>query len=288
MKVYGGYTRDQLDAQYNLRARHPDHPEHFARWSRASADARASLPCELEIRYGAGDKQSLDIFRAPAGAGPRPLLAFVHGGYWQAMDKADFGFLAPSFTRAGITLAVLNYWLAPQATIHEIIDDVRAALVWLWRNAASFGADPARLFVSGHSAGGHLTGMMLATDWGALGADLPPDLVKGGCSISGLYDLEPIRLCFLNEALSLDAADARRASPIHLPAPAAPLLLAVGGDETAEFHRQQAELVRVWRSGNLRQIDMPGHDHFSIMGSLAEEASPVHRAVVQLAADTTP
>ncbi len=286
MKVYGEYTQDQLDAQYNLRARHPDHPEHFARWSRASADARSSVPCQSDIRYGDGDKQSLDLFRATASSGPRPLLAFIHGGYWQAMDKSDFGFLAPSFTRKGITLAVLNYGLAPHATIHEIVDDVRAALIWLWRNAAGLGADPARLFVSGHSAGGHLTAMMLATDWAALGADLPRDLVKGGCSISGLYDLEPIRLCFLNEALAMTASDARRASPVHLSAPTAPLLLAVGGEETEEFHRQQAELVRAWRSDKLREIDMPGHDHFSIMGSLADEASPLHRAVVELVADT--
>ena len=129
MKVYGEYTQDQLDAQYNLRARHPDHHEHFARWSRASADARSSVPCQSDIRYGDGDKQSLDLFRATASSGPRPLLAFIHGGYWQAMDKSDFGFLAPSFTRKGITLAMPQRWPAKVVTSANIHGPRKAVLL---------------------------------------------------------------------------------------------------------------------------------------------------------------
>lgn len=289
MSVYRGYTQEELDAQYNLRARHPEHPSRFARWSQESATARRTLECELDLSYGETAPRSLDFFHA-RGPGPHPVLAFIHGGYWQAMDKADFGFVAPSFVEAGISVAVVNYTLAPATGIDGIVDENRAALAWLWRNAARFGGDPSRLFACGHSAGGHLTAMLLATHWKGFAGDLPPDLVKGGCAISGLYDLEPIRLSFLNQALAMDAATARAASPAHLPAPGLPLALSVGGEETEEFHRQQSELVRAWGngSGTLDEIEMPGKDHFTIMDALAQPESPLHVATRRLVLSASP
>lgn len=286
MSIYGTYDQEQLDAQYNLRARHPDHAAHFERWGRASAEARQALDCHPDLRFGSAEAQSLDLYLPSAARTPAPVVAFIHGGYWQAMDKADFGFVAPPFVEAGIAFASLNYTLAPAASMHEIVAEIRTALAWLPRNGGGFGLDPSRLYVCGHSAGGHLTAMALTTDWPALGPDLPGDLIRGGCAISGLYDLEPIRLSYLNQALGMGPEDARAASPVQAAAPRVPLLLSVGGEETEEFHRQQEALFRAWGGGGmLERIDMPGRDHFTIMDALADAESALFQRTCRLVRD---
>ena len=205
--LYRGMDREEIDRQLNLRARWPEHEEYFARWARESAKARARLEARLDLAYGASEGRRLDIFPVPAAPRPAPLMAFLHGGYWQSLDKGDFSYLAPAYVEAGIAFASLNYDLAPKVGVGEIVAQTRAALLWLARNGTEHGVDPERIFVAGHSAGGHLAVMALMTDWpaeaGAAGG-IPADLVKGACSVSGVYDLEPLRLSYHQEILGLD------------------------------------------------------------------------------------
>jgi len=277
MALYRNYDRAGLDAQYFLRGRVPEHPEYFRRWAEDSAAVRRARPCRLDISY---DSERLDLF--PAERPAAPCLLFIHGGYWQALDKSDFSFLAPAFQDAGVALAVVNYTLAPKAGMDEIVRQNRAAVAWLYRNARAYGVDPERIHVAGHSAGGHLTAMMLATDWAAFGLDRNP--VRGACAISGLYDLEPIRLCYLNDVLGLDAATAERNSPLrHLPKQSPPLILSVGTGETDEFLRQQADFAAAWRKAGLplEIADQPGDHHFEIVNRLGQLTSPLHQAVMR-------
>jgi arylformamidase len=216
---------------------------------------------------------------------------FIHGGYWRAMDKADFRYVAEGLVPAGAMVAVVNYALVPSVDIDEIVRQNRAALAWLWHHAADYGGDPNRIFVSGHSAGGHLTAMMMATDWPGFDRALPKDLVKGGCAISGVFDLEPVRLCYLNDDMGMDEATAARNSPIWLldRMTPAPLILCVGGIETDEFHRQQADFAAAWAAAwsaapppagaPLTVVDAPGMHHFVVVDELAKAESPLNRAV---------
>jgi len=277
MALYRNYDKAGLDAQYFLRARVPEHPEYFRRWKEESEAVRKSRPCRLDVRY---DVEAIDVF--PAAKTPAPCLLFIHGGYWQALDKSDFSYIVPAFQDAGVAVAVVNYPLAPQVNVDDIVPENRAAVAWLHRNARDYGIDPARIHVSGHSAGGHLTAMVLETDWATFGLDHNP--VRGACAISGLFDLEPIRLCYLNDVLGLDAAEAERNSPLHhLPKRSGPLILSVGSVETDEFLRQQAEFAAAWRKAGLplEVADQPGDHHFSVVDRLAQPKSLLHQAVMR-------
>jgi arylformamidase len=179
---------------------------------------------------------------------------------------------------------VINYALMPTVTMAELVRQCRASIAWVHANAASFGGDPRRITISGHSAGGHLVAMLLATDWAAF-AGLPADVVNAGVGISGLYDLEPIRLCYLNDVLALTPDDARAHSPIHLtPKHASPLVLPLGDKEGPEYHRQSEAMASAWRAhgGRADVMDLAGHDHFSIVWELADRDSALSRAIRSL------
>ncbi len=282
--------RAALDRLYNNRAAVPSHPEDMARWSRTSIAARQSIPLRPDLRYGPHPREVLDLFTVPQTG--RPLLVFIHGGYWQALSKDDFSFTAEGFAgkaAGGIAnVAVLNYPLAPETDMDGIAASVRRALAWLWHEAASLGFDRDCIYVSGHSAGGHLTAMTALTDWPALEPSLPTDLVKAGLSLSGLYDLRPIRLCYLNDRLGMDDAVAERNSPVLLAEQfqggRPPLVLAVGELETAAFHGQQHDFVKAYsaRGGRVTAITAPGKHHFSIVDELARPDSAVQAAIAGL------
>jgi arylformamidase len=285
-RIFRDYDQATLDRELNLRARWPQHPEYFARWARDSAAARARLAGRLDLAYGDGPAETLDLFPV-AGATAAPLLVFIHGGYWQALDKGDYSYLAPAFVEAGIAFASLNYGLAPDTRIGTMIDQVRRALARLYRDAAGHGVDPRRIVVAGHSAGGHLAAMALSTDWPAFDAALPPDLLAGGCSISGVYDLEPLRLSYHNKVLQIAPEEVAPWSPLHcLPARAAPLLLAVGAEETREFLRQHAEYAAAWEACGLplAEVDMAGLQHFSAVDALGDRGHGLYAAMQQLLA----
>ncbi len=273
--VYLGYDQAGLDAQYNNRLRWPDYKVHFANWRAWSIETRAKLPCHLDLAFGPNPMEKLDIFPADGPGAPRlsPIVVFIHGGYWYSLDKADHSYVAEGLRPHGIATAVNNFGLAPDTTMDEIVRQNRAALAWLWRNARTYGADPERIYVGGHSAGGHLALMLLATDWPAFGAGLPRDLVKGACSIGGLYDMEAIRLSYLNKTLKMSAAEAARNAPLAQRYPvAAPLSLVVAIDETPEYHRQSQAMADLWRGlGYPVELLVPqGLNHFDVVNQLRD------------------
>ena len=273
---------DWFDAQYNNRARVPEHLQILAEWAERSAAARAALPAALDIAYGPDPGERLDLFLATAaraaGAGlhPRRLLARAR--------QARPSFIAPPFVAAGALVVLPNYALCPAASIDADRAQQRAALAWVWRHAARTAATRTRIVVAGHSAGGHLAAMLLATDWRALDPALPADLVKGALSLSGVFDLEPLRHApFLAPDLQLDAAAAERLSPIGLPAPTRPLYALVGGDESEEFLRQNALVASVWGPAAVPVCEaVPGRHHMNVLRELAEAGSRTHGLALRL------
>jgi arylformamidase len=277
--IYREYDQQGLDDQYNARLACPNVEEYLERWPAESQRVRESLECRLGVPYGPSAAETLDIF--PAAGGRAPVLMFIHGGYWRAFSKNEFSFAAEAYVADGITVAVVDYALAPTVTMDEIVRQCRAALAWLHHNVAEHGGDPGSLHVGGHSAGGHLTAMMMSTDWPAFEEGLPADLIKSGSAVSGLFDLEPIRLSYLNEEVRLDEDMVRRNSPIGLaPAAAGPLTLSVGGGESDEFHRQMDGYAARWRAAGLEpgQVKPPGLDHFGVMDDFALASGAVYQA----------
>jgi arylformamidase len=265
--------RDALAAQYNNRALVPDYARYFSRWSEESARARNTMTCQLDLRFGDGAGETLDLF--PARKGDGSCMMFIHGGYWRAMDKRDHAFLAPAWVDAGVSLAVVNYDLCPKVTIDEIVLQMLRASRWLWLHAEDYGMDQDRLYVSGHSAGGHLAAMMMCAVFPVFDPRLPKDLWKGGLTISGLHDLHPMRqVDFLQQDLRLDEAAAERLSPAFIPpATRAPVMTCVGGAESAEFLRQNALLRERWKGAFAGDVPMPGRNHFSVIDGLADPSS---------------
>jgi arylformamidase len=274
---------DPLDLEYNPRIGVADVAGIFARWQNNSRAARERLTHKPDLRYGPAPAETLDFFPA---AGPnRPLLIFVHGGYWRALDKKDFSSVAPAYVAAGFSVAVPNYGLAPVTSLPEIVAQIRRACVWLYRNASALDVDPIRIICSGHSAGGHLTAMMLATDWTRLAPDLPTRLLSGAVAVSGLFDLDPVaRAPFLRDDLRLDASLVRELSPALLPLHNdVPFLLAVGALETAEFHRQSQLIASHWPlSCRAPLLDLPGCNHFTACEALAAPGSALFESVCSI------
>lgn len=273
--LYRGMDRATLDAAYNntLAVGLPRRDRYYADWTARSDAFRRARPGRIDLAYGPGARQRLDVF--PCGRPGAPTLVFIHGGYWQMNDKEPFTFLGEGLVAAGFNFVLAEYTLAPAARLDEIVAEVRSSVSWTIEHAGEFGIDPGRVFVSGHSAGGHLTAMAMADG-----------RVAGGVAISGLYDLEPIRLNYLNEKLGLDPEEAERNSPIrHLPTRAGPLVVTVGLDELPELVRQSEEYCGAWQARGLsgRYLPLPGHEHFSILEELARPDGQLVAALKTLA-----
>ncbi|MDM0000533.1 alpha/beta hydrolase [Variovorax sp. J22P240] len=271
-----------FDAQYNSRARISEHPAILQHWADASARALARPGWVFDVAYGDDPSERLDIL--PAGA-DAPVFVYIHGGYWRALDKRDHAFVAPPLADAGAMVVNLNYALCPSVSIEHIALQLVKALAWVWRNASVHGGDPKRIVVAGHSAGGHLATMLLACDWQAVASDLPADLVKSALSISGLYELEPLRHApFLAADIGLTAASALRLSPAAMPAPSrGSLVTVVGGAESEEFHRQAALIAKAWglRVVIASEIEA-GRNHMDVLNQLADPQSTTNRQALQL------
>ena len=276
------HSTEFYERQYNARAMIPEHPAIFARWAEAAAANRRLRACVLDLPYGESAAERLDLF--PARRDGAPLLVFIHGGYWRSLDKSDFSWIAPAFVAHGVSVALVNYGLAPRTPMEEIVRQVLRSLAWLWRNADRLGFAPERIIVAGHSAGAHLTAMAMAALWPVFGADLPADLVKGGIAISGIYDLEPlVHAPFINADLQLDVARARKLSPIHLPAAsAAPLISAAGALESDEFRRQTELIGQAWPDTLRAQLAVPEANHLTVCDALTSPGAPLFHAALDL------
>ena len=270
MPAQGGERTRWLEAQYNNRARIPEHPQIFARWAHASAQVRAQLACELDLPYGPTAGQRLDVF--PCDTDGAPVLIYVHGGWWRSLDKSDQSLVAPAFVRGGAMVVVPNYDLCPGVGIDVIALQVAQAVAWVWRHAARYGADPRRIVLAGHSAGAHLAAMLLCCDWPKLAPDLPAGLLRNALGLSGVYDLEPLmHTPFLQQDLHLDERLVARLSPARFAAPKGRLAALVGELESEEFHRHNQLIASAWGRRAVPVCEaLPGVHHLSIVDQLAE------------------
>jgi acetyl esterase/lipase len=270
--LYRGMDRARLDAAYNNTAAVPETATIKADWAARSAAVRRKRTGHLDLRYGDTPRERIDLFLA---TDPKaPTLAFIHGGYWQRNDKEDHAFLAKGTLPHGINFALIEYTLAPAARMDRIVGELRRSVGWLAEHLGDYGADPAQLYVGGHSAGGQLTAMTMTLR-----------AVRGGLAISGIYDLEPIRLNYLNEKLGLDPQEAKRNSPLlHLPPTAGELVVAYGTKELPELCRQSIEYARAWTerglAGHLLPVDSA--NHFTILEALADPQGALTRALLDM------
>ncbi len=274
-------TAEFVEHEYNNRALVPEHPAFFARWERDSAYVRATLPCSLDVPYGPDPRHRVDLFRAER---PRGTLVFIHGGYWRSLDKSMFSWLASPWVAAGMNVALPNYRLCPAVGIGDIVEDVVAFANWLFESAerSRFAMD--RVVVSGHSAGGHLTAALFAAAREALVFN--PARIAGGVALSGLFDFAPLVHFSGNAEFGLDEASAARLNLYdRKPTLRAPLLLAVGGDESSEFRRQSHLLAEAWKPQARPALVLPGANHFSIVDAFAERGQPLFESTLSFLAD---
>jgi arylformamidase len=266
------------EKEYDNRGRVPEHPEIFARWEREGAAYRAAARGDYGLKYGPAPRQTIDLFPAKDGA---PLALFIHGGWWRSLDPSLFSQVAAGPNAHGVNVAVVGYSFCPQVSIATIIEELRVACLWLWRKYRR------RIFVYGWSAGGHLAACLLAQDWKQLAADAPADLVPAAYAISGVYDLAPLLHVSQNADLKLDAAEARRLSPLLWAMPAGRTFdAAVGALESSEFLRQSRSIAETWSARGVatRYQEIAGANHFTAVDPLARPDSAMTRRVAELAA----
>ena len=261
---------ESFDEPFDLRARHPDFQEYFDRNNELSAEAVEALPCQLDIPYGNHPLQAVDYF--PASQGHSPIVVFIHGGYWRALDKSAYRFIARPFHQAGCATCQVNYRLAPEVGLEEIVNDVIAALQSIENHATAINGNPRALYLSGHSAGGHLA--LIAAMRLQQANDPLLSSIKGILSVSGLFDLDPIRQSFLNEDLQLDPATVAKFSPIlnETFQTDIPMDFAVGASETEAFITQSRDInERMLANGNRSQFTLlPDLNHFNIVYELGK------------------
>lgn len=277
------FTPEFVERGYNNRAAVPDHPQWFQRFAELSARTRDRYRPALDVRYGANPKETLDLFVPATRA--RGTFVFIHGGYWRALDKADHLFVAGPFVDRGHAVAVINYDLCPDVTIATIVDECRRAVAWIVNEGERHGANVETIVVGGHSAGGHLAAMMVATPAEAFGLARHP--VAAAVSLSGVHDLRPLTLFSYNSDLRLDDAEAARLSPaLHKPAITAPLLVAVGADETSEFVRQSQLMWDAWPAnrpaGERELLAVPARHHFSVVVDYGHASSALTQKTLAL------
>ena len=281
MKLYRDFTsQEEIDSEYNIENLVPNRLALIEGMAAESARVREELNGVLDVAYGPTLDETMDIF--PAARAGAPILVFIHGGYWRSFSHKEFSLVARGPVAHGMTVAVINYSLCPKVMIPEITRQSRAAVAWMHREGPQFNGDPERLFICGHSAGGQQAAMLATTDWaGEYG--LPPDTVKGGVAISGIFDLAPLIYSYVQPKLLLTHEIIRRESPLfNIPSSAPPLLLSLGANESLEFHRQAAVFHDAWKANGLEAqlLVQTGKNHMTAIEDLARQGSPLCDALV--------
>lgn len=277
--VWLDYDQAALDAQYDQRTLVRDTDAFDREWRQRSAEARQMRGLQVDLAYGQSPRERLDLF-VPQGSGPFPLVVFFHGGGWTRHDKEKFAFFAPAFVEHGAAFACVGFDLTPQVRLEVLAAQARRGLDWLIANAPSLGLDADAVFVAGHSSGAHLAACMIVGD-----AASPPADVKGGLLVSGIYDLEPVRLSARNQYLHLDAAQAAALSPItRITADPCPVVIGWGGGELAEFQRQSAAFADAWEQagGDVQRVFLPAHNHFTMTREMADATGDLLGAFLEL------
>lgn len=269
-----------MEFQYNPRVTVPEYPELAKVRAAQARKVRESAKSWLNLPYGTSAREKLDIYAADNPRGP--VLVFIHGGYWRSGSKEDNCNFVPTFTRRGATVAMVEYDLCPQVTVADIVRQTRAAIAWVYRNIRNYGADPGKIFVSGHSAGGHLTAMALAHDWTKDG--LPADLIKGAVATSGVYDLEMVMKISVQEQVRMTPELARAHSPLlHPPLVKSPLVVAVGSEEPQGWQQMSQDYFEYCRQNGMsaEYLVEPGANHYTMSEHLLDESSPLARAMIK-------
>lgn len=267
------------ETQYNNRARVPEHPQVIAGWARDAEAYRAEALCELGVSYGESERQSYDLFKPVTMRGDAIVL-FIHGGYWQALDRSFFSHMARGLNRRGLPVAVVGYDLCPQVEVGHIVWEMQQAAAALWQR---YGLP---VVATGHSAGGHLAACLLATNWANVEEGLPEQLVPAAYGISGLYNLKPLTETSINGALNLSFEASERESPLFWPAPSGLVMDAVvGGEESEEYFKQSRRIVDVWGLSGVRTRyeEIAGANHFTVIEGLADPESAMTRRIAELA-----
>jgi len=278
---YKTYRPDELEFQYNPRVTVPEFPELAKVRSAKSLRVRESAKSWPNIAYGTSPREMLDIYAAEKPGGR--VLVYIHGGYWRSGSKEDNANFVPAFTQRGATVVLVEYDLCPQVTVTDIVRQTRSAIAWTFDNIARYGADPAQLYVSGHSAGGHLTAMALTHDWQSAG--LPGDFIKGAVAMSGVHDLDMVMRVSANEQIRMTPEIARENAPLlHAPKVNCPLLVAVGGAEPEGWREMSKDYFEFCRRHGLRAeyLEVPGANHYTMSEHLGDPNSPLTRAIYQL------
>lgn len=262
-----GLINDHLEQQYNNRAAVADFADYLNSWLSRSDTFRAAAKGVLNIPYGKSKRQLLDIFPLETSR-KSPVHVFIHGGYWQALDKDSFSFMAEAFNQQAECAVIINYDLCPAVNLIDIIQQLKQAMLWICDNIADYGGDPRQIQITGHSAGAHLLATLLTTDWSELGLDSYP--FQRLNALSGLYDMQPLLQTSVNKALSLDQMTAKWCSPLFSqlwnPSKSISLNLMVGELESGEYKKQSQQLINSWQDQlDMSYLHLPATHHFSIL-----------------------
>ncbi len=270
--------REEMDRHFNPRVAVPDAQAHLDRYAARSAEARRHIPGRYDLRYGQRPKETLDVHTPESASAALPLVVFVHGGYWRALDKSDHSFVVPPLLASGAVVANVNYDLCPSVTLDEMVDEIGNAVRFCARHAGEWGADPQRLYLLGHSAGAHLAAEMLLSD-------PPADGIQAMAGITGIYEPEIILGVSVNEEAQVSPEVATRRTCLGRTFRLRPrVLLAVGGDEPAGWRAQSHAFAGACRDAGLdtRLEVVPGANHFTVLERVLDPGEPVHRALTAL------
>jgi arylformamidase len=278
---YKGFRQDELEYQYNPRVSVPEYPELAKVRAAQARKVRESAQSWLNVAYGSSPREALDIYAAEKPNGT--VLIYIHGGYWRSGSKEDNCNFVPTFTRRGATVVLVEYDLCPKVTVTDIVRQTRAAIAWTHKNIRTYGGDPAKLFVSGHSAGGHLTALALAHDWSKEG--LPGNLIRGAAATSGVYDLDVVMKISVQQDVHLTPEIARTNSPFtNPPRVKCPLLVAVGSAEPKGWQQMSQDYFGFCKEHGMsaQYLIEPDANHYTMTERLLDDQRPLTRAMIKL------